>query len=94
MILGMLKTRSLKSVLVGISKEFGKVSEEQLGDQFDALMADSPETGAAAQGASAPGTENDAMAPPAMGRGSPGPVHSGHDRRGAQRRHGPYRGAG
>ena len=50
MILGMLKTRSLKSVLVGISKEFGKVSEEQLGDQFDALMADSPETGAAAQG--------------------------------------------
>ena len=69
MILGMLKTRSLKSVLVGISKEFGKVSEEQLGDQFDALMADSPETGAAAQGASAPGTENDAMAPPAMGKG-------------------------
>ncbi len=69
MILGMLKTRSLKSVLVGISKEFGKVSEEQLGDQFDTLMADSPETGAAAQGASAPGTENDAMAPPAMGKG-------------------------
>lgn len=69
MILGMLKTRSLKSVLVGISKEFGKISEEQLGDQFDALMADSPETGAAAQGASAPGTENDAMAPPAMGKG-------------------------
>ena len=70
----MLKTRSLKSVLVGISKEFGKVSEEQLGDQFDTLMADSPETGAAAQGASAPGTENDAMAcrPPWV-RGKPWP---------------------
>lgn len=69
MILGMLKTRSLKSVLLGISKEFSKVSEEQLGDQFDKLMADSPETGVSAQGASAPGTENDAMAPPAMGKG-------------------------
>ena len=69
MILGMLKTRSLKSVLLGISPEFGKISEEQLGDQFDALTADSPETGSSAQGASAPGTENSAMAPPAMGKG-------------------------
>ena len=69
MILGMLKTRSLKSVLLGISPEFGKISEEQLGDQFDALTTDSPETGSSAQGASAPGTENSAMAPPAMGKG-------------------------
>ncbi|WP_435214249.1 type VI secretion system ATPase TssH [Luminiphilus sp. nBUS_16] len=69
MILGMLKTRSLKSVLLGISPEFGKISEEQLGDQFDALTADSPETGSSAQGASTPGTENSAMAPPAMGKG-------------------------
>ena len=69
MILGMLKTRSLKSVLVGISSEFGKISEETLGDQFDALTADSPETGSSAQGASEPGTENSAMAPPAMGKG-------------------------
>ncbi|MDG1460793.1 MAG: type VI secretion system ATPase TssH, partial [Luminiphilus sp.] len=69
MILGMLKTRSLKSVLLGISSEFGKISEETLGDQFDALTADSPETGSSAQGASEPGTENSAMAPPAMGKG-------------------------
>ena len=69
MILGMLKTRSLKSVLLGISSEFGKISEETLGDRFDALTADSPETGSSAQGASEPGTENSAMAPPAMGKG-------------------------
>ncbi|MBT6039047.1 MAG: type VI secretion system ATPase TssH, partial [Halieaceae bacterium] len=69
MILGMLKTRSLKSVLLGISSEFGKISEETLGDQFDALTGDSPETGSSAQGASEPGTENSAMAPPAMGKG-------------------------
>ena len=70
LILGMIKTRSLKNVLLGISKEFGKISEEQLSDKFDQVTENSPEVALAAQGGTAtPGQASEAMGPAQMGKG-------------------------
>jgi len=71
-ILGMLKTRELKSALLGMSAEFGKIKAEALGDDLLNIIAGSSEDNLAANDGSAvggePGTASDAMAPATMGK--------------------------
>ncbi|MEL6198086.1 MAG: AAA family ATPase, partial [Pseudomonadota bacterium] len=56
LVLGILKTPGLRNVLTGISPEFEKVRTTDLAERFDAVLAGSPEEGAAAQDGSAPGS--------------------------------------
>jgi len=69
LLIGMLKTPTLRNALLAISKQFDKVKLDDLIDQFTSLLAASPEVG---QGASdtdgAPGEASDAIAPAAMGK--------------------------
>jgi len=70
LVIGMLKTPSLKNVLLSISKEFEKVKLEDLTDNFAKLMAQSAENGQAPTDGSggAPGEASGAIAPAAMGK--------------------------
>jgi type VI secretion system protein VasG len=69
LIIGMLKTPTLRNALLAISKQFDKIKLDDLVDKFGSLLAQSPEAG---QGASdtggAPGEASDAIAPAAMGK--------------------------
>ena len=69
LITGMLKTPTLRSALLAISKQFDKIKLDDLVEKFPTLLAASPE---AYQGASetggAPGEASDAIAPAAMGK--------------------------
>ena len=69
LLIGMLKTPTLRNALLAISKQFDKVKLDDLIDKFPTLLAQSPEAG---QGASdtggAPGEASDAIAPAAMGK--------------------------
>ncbi|HEY4958451.1 MAG TPA: AAA family ATPase, partial [Caldimonas sp.] len=69
LLVGLLKTASLRQVLLGISKQFERVKLDELTDNFAQLLADSPEAHqpASASGA-APGEASDAIAPAAMGK--------------------------
>ncbi|HYE34301.1 type VI secretion system ATPase TssH [Methylocaldum sp.] len=74
LVVGVLKTRGLRSELIGISKEFDKIGLDALTDRFDALLTGSPEEGLAATdgfqagGGAVPGEASGAMAPAAMGK--------------------------
>jgi len=74
LILGMLKTPSLRNILFGISGEFQKVKPDALAADFAAATDGSPEEGMAPQdgsrtgGGAAPGEASGAMAPGAMGK--------------------------
>jgi len=73
LIVGILQTRSLRSVLVGISKEFEKVKLETLTDQFAEVVAGSPEDNQTASdgfkmGGAVPGEASGAMGPAQMGK--------------------------
>ncbi len=74
LILGMLKTKSLRNLLIGISAEFGKVNADDLADNFHKITDGSPEDAMGAQdgsrtgGGAAPGEASGAMAPAAMGK--------------------------
>jgi type VI secretion system protein VasG len=74
LIVGIVKTPSLRNVLLAMSKEFDKVKFEQLSDDFDQIVASSPEGQMQAQDGtqigvqSAPGEFSDAMAPAQMGK--------------------------
>src|SRR5258708_474879 len=48
LIFGMLKTPTLRNTLFSISGEFRKISADQLGDEFDKIVAASSEVGGAA----------------------------------------------
>jgi len=72
-IVGLLKTPSLRNVFLSLSKEFAKIKLEALTDDFARILAGSPEEslGAADQAGAAgavPGETSGAMAPPAMGK--------------------------
>ncbi len=71
-ILGMLKTRALKSALTNISKEFDKIKTETFSDNLHDIVSGSSEDGLKANDGSAhgaePGTSSDAMAPAQMGK--------------------------
>ncbi|MBK6293439.1 MAG: type VI secretion system ATPase TssH [Rhodoferax sp.] len=74
LVIGMLKTPSLRNRLLGISKQFEKVKTEDLTDNFAKVCDSSPEAQMRAQdgtglGGGAPGEDSGAMAPAAMGKG-------------------------
>ena len=73
LVIGILKTPSLRHVFVGMSPQFGKINVEELSDTFAQVVAGSAEdslTAAAGQvgGGVAPGEMSGAMAPAAMGK--------------------------
>lgn len=74
LMVGLLKTPGLKNALGAISKEFAKVSVEELSKQFDTICGGSPEDhlassdGSNVGGGAAPGEASGAMAAPAMGK--------------------------
>jgi type VI secretion system protein VasG len=73
-ILGLLKTQALRGLLAGVSGEFAKVKAEKFSDEFDKVVAGSPEDALAASdagpsgGGAAPGEASGAIAPAAMGK--------------------------
>jgi len=74
LLVAMLKTPSLRNVLTGVSKEFEKIKIDNLTDDFDKIVASSPENALAARDGSTlgaqgePGEFSDAIAPAAMGK--------------------------
>ncbi len=69
LILGALKTPTLRNALYAISRQFERVKAEVLGDEFAKLLAGSPEAAlAATDGSGVPGEASGAMAPAAMGK--------------------------
>ncbi len=74
LVVGMLKTPSLRNPLFGISRQFEKVKLEDLADNFAKICDASPEAAMRAQdgtgmGSGTPGEDSGAMAPAAMGKG-------------------------
>jgi type VI secretion system protein VasG len=74
LMIGILDTRSLRNVLVSISKEFDKVKAETLKDKFAEIVSGSPEEGERPTdgfqmgGGAVPGEASGAMAPAQMGK--------------------------
>jgi len=73
LVVGMLKTGSLRHVLYAISKQFERIKLEHLTDNFSALLGASPEAAPGAGdgvdgSAAAPGEASGAIAPAAMGK--------------------------
>ncbi|WP_017462840.1 type VI secretion system ATPase TssH [Dyella ginsengisoli] len=73
LIVGILQTRSLRNVLVGISREFEKVKLETLTDKFAEVVDGSPEDNQTASdgfkmGGAVPGEASGAMGPAQMGK--------------------------
>ena len=69
LLVGMLKTASLRGALMGISRQFEKVPADDLCAKFGTILKGSPEEGAAAsESGAAPGEASDAIAPAAMGK--------------------------
>jgi len=73
LLVGMLKTPTLKNQLLGMSREFDKIKVDKLVEEFDSIIGGSPESAlrpaAAAGGAGAdPGEASGALAPAAMGK--------------------------
>jgi type VI secretion system protein VasG len=69
LLVGMLKTPSLRNALMAISRQFEKVNLDTLTAEFARLLADSPEAQlAAASAGAAPGEASDAVAPAALGK--------------------------
>jgi type VI secretion system protein VasG len=74
LIVGMLKTSSLRNALYGISGQFQKIKQENLSENFAAIVKESPESqmtatdGFQAGGGAAPGEASGAIAPAAMGK--------------------------
>jgi len=73
LIVGMVKTHTLRSILYGISREFEKVGIDAVADSLDAIIRGSPEDSLSASdgtglGAASPGEASGAMAPAQMGK--------------------------
>jgi type VI secretion system protein VasG len=73
-LIGMLKTKTLRNALIAISRQFEKLKAEDLSDNLAKILAGSPEDGLGATdgsstvGGSGPGEDTGAMAPAAMGK--------------------------
>ncbi len=67
LVVGMLKTRSLRVALLSISKQFERIKLEDLTDWFAEILDGSPEDEAGATGQDAAST-GDEIAPPALGK--------------------------
>jgi len=74
LMVGILKTTSLRNRLLGISKLFEQIKLEQLIEEFDSIVGGSPEDNMTAKdgyrigGGAVPGEASGAMAPAAMGK--------------------------
>jgi type VI secretion system protein VasG len=71
LLVGLLKTPSLRNVLLSISREFDRVKADSLTESFLSIVSGSPEEQLSARDGSslsAPGESSEAMAPPQMGR--------------------------
>lgn len=74
LMVGLLKTPSLRSRLMGISRLFEQIKLEQLIEEFDAIVSGSPENAMVAKdgyrigGGAVPGESSGAIAPAAMGK--------------------------
>ena len=69
LMVGILRTSTLRNALYAISRTFEKIKAETLADDFAKLLAVSPEASlAATDGSAAPGEASGAMAPAAMGK--------------------------
>src|SRR5450830_1350209 len=72
LVLGILKTPSLRHALLGLSSEFDKIKAEALSERFDEYVGDSPENALSASdgfnAGAVPGEASGAMAPSAMGK--------------------------
>jgi type VI secretion system protein VasG len=71
LVIGALKTTTLRNALYAISRQFEQVKAEALSDQFAAIVGNSPENALAASDGSrvgAPGEASGAIAPAAMGK--------------------------
>ncbi|WP_248803980.1 type VI secretion system ATPase TssH [Pseudomonas sp. MWU13-2100] len=72
LILGILKTPSLRHALLALSSEFDKIKVEALSERFDEYVGDSPENHLGASdgftAGAVPGEASGAMAPSAMGK--------------------------
>ncbi|MEY4766800.1 MAG: hypothetical protein RI907_3473 [Pseudomonadota bacterium] len=69
LVVGMLKTPSLRNVLFSISRQFERIKLDDLTERFASLLAASPEAAmAASESGAAPGEASQAIAPAAMGK--------------------------
>lgn len=74
LLVGMLKTHSLRNALVGISRQFDKIKPDVLADEFQKIVQGSsedgqgPSDGSSLAGGAAPGEASGAMAPAQMGK--------------------------
>ena len=71
LVIGMLKTPTLRQALIGISRQFELVKTDTLADSFSQIIAGSPEEQLAATdgwSGAAPGDASDAMAPAQLGK--------------------------
>jgi len=71
LVVGMLKTPSLRNALLAISRQFERIKVEALSDGFAGIVAGSPEDRLASSdgiGAAAPGEASGAMAPAQLGK--------------------------
>ncbi len=74
LIVAFLKTDSIRNVFVGLSREFSRIKTEQLSDDFNKIVAGSPEDGMRASDGSglaagaAPGETSGAIPPAEMGK--------------------------
>ncbi|MDB5815038.1 MAG: clpV [Rhodocyclales bacterium] len=72
LIVGMLKTPSLRNALLGITKQFERIRPDTLTEEFRAIVSGSPEEQLAPRDGSSlssqPGEASDAMAPAQMGK--------------------------
>jgi type VI secretion system protein VasG len=73
-LLAMLKSRNLKNLLLGMSREFDKIKTDTLTDDFEKIVASSPESnlgatdGSSVGGGAVPGEASGAISPAQMGK--------------------------
>lgn len=69
LVLGLLKTASMRNVLLSVSKQFEKIPVDDLSEHFNQILEGSPERAMrAAEPGAAPGDASGAIAPAAMGK--------------------------
>jgi type VI secretion system protein VasG len=69
LVVGMLKTPSLRGALIALSRQFDKINSDELVAKFGQIVSGSPEQGQkASDSGAAPGEASEAIAPAAMGK--------------------------
>lgn len=74
LVLGMMKTKQLRNIFLGISREFARILPDDLSENFGAITNGSPEEtlfatdGSATGGGAVPGEASGAMSPASMGK--------------------------